>query len=157
MAEYITLEGLKKLKEKLNNLIEQQRPEVIKRVQVAREMGDLSENAEYHAAKEEQRHIDSEIDKINRRLAVLKIIDPSSISKDAVRFGAYVTVKNNQGEEEDYRLVGVDEVDFNEEQGITNISVASPMGKAMIGKKTGEKFTVRAPIGNIDYSVLNIK
>jgi len=156
MAEYITMEGLKKLQEKLSHLRDIERPEIIKRVQTAREMGDLSENAEYHAAKDEQRLIDSEIDRINRRLSIIKVLDPSTIAKDAVRFGAYVTISNENGEIEKYRLVGVDEVDFNSDNNTTYVSVASPLGAAMIGKKINDDFIVKAPIGDRKYKVLNI-
>ena len=159
MAEYITKEGMKKLRERLNYLKEVERPAIMKRVVAAREMGDLSENAEYHAAREQQRQCDTEMDKINKRLTKLKVIDTDKLSKDAVRFGDYVKVKNLETDKNIYyRLVGVDEVDFDhDDENYTYISVKSPIGKAMVGKKENEEFVVKAPIGDKKYKILNIK
>ncbi len=155
MAEYITREGMKRLEKKLN-IILKERPGVIVRVQIAREMGDLSENAEYQGAKERQRQIDTEVDRIKRRMAVLKVVDPASIPKDAIRFGACVRAVEESSEEEfNYMLVGVDEV-YQRDDDVILISVASPIGKAMIGKKKNENFTVFAPIGNRIFKILEI-
>ncbi len=156
MAEYITEEGMKKLRRRMSNLMENERPEVIKQVQTAREMGDLSENAEYHAARERQRHIDNELEHLRRRMSVLQAINPDNIPKDAVRFGAYIDVEDkDSGDKIHYRLVGVDEVEDTGTE-LVLVSVASPIGKAMIGKKKGESFVVKAPVGDRKMKILNI-
>ncbi len=157
MAEYITEEGMKKLRRRMSHLLEDERPEVIRQVQTAREMGDLSENAEYHAARERQRHIDNELEHLRRRLSVLQVINPDDIPKDAVRFGAYVDVEESEtGKQVQYRLVGVDEVEDTGSD-LVLISVASPIGRAMVGKKIGEDFIVKAPVGDRKMKILDIK
>jgi len=155
MSNYITLEGMQRLQQKLNALVEE-RPRVLEQIQAARELGDLSENAEYHAAKEKQRNIDGELTYLNSRMATLKIIDPSTLPKDSIRFGAYVKLEETTtGEIFKYRLVGVDEV-YDRDDGILQVSLASPLGKSMIGKKMNEVFVVKAPIGDRTFKVLEI-
>ncbi len=157
MPEYITREGMERLNKRISFLLETERPKVVKQVATAREMGDLKENAEYHAARERQRHIDDEVGRLKSRAAILKVVDTDTIPKDAVRFGAYVDAEEiSKSETHHYRLVGVDEVNH-EVEGVQLISVASPIGKAMIGKKVGEMFVVKAPIGDRNFKVLNIK
>ncbi len=147
---------MKKLRRRMSNLMENERPAVIKQVQTAREMGDLSENAEYHAARERQRHIDAELERIRRRLSVLQAINPDTIPKDAVRFGAYIEVEDCDSQDKlRYRLVGVDEVEDTEDD-LVLISVASPIGRAMVGKKKGESFVVKAPVGDRKMKILKI-
>jgi transcription elongation factor GreA len=156
MPEYITQEGIILLQKKMNNLLTVERPMVVKQIATARELGDLKENAEYHAARERQRHIDDELTRIRGRLSKLQAIDTSKIAKDAIRFGAYVTLKDLDSDELiQYRLVGVDETDFKVDEW-TLISVASPIGKSMIGKKIKQKFTVKAPIGDRQFEVMSI-
>ncbi|PID28923.1 MAG: transcription elongation factor [Candidatus Cloacimonadota bacterium] len=157
MTEYITKEGMNRLQKRLNELVYDERPIVVQQIQTARELGDLKENAEYHAAREKQRHIDNEIGKIKQRMGVLKVIDPSIISKDAIRFGALVEVKEDGTDKAiKYNLIGVDEV-YETDDPYTRISIASPIGRAMIGKKVGEKFIVKAPIGDRHFVVCSIK
>jgi transcription elongation factor GreA len=157
MPVYITREGMQRLHHRLSELHEE-RPAVVLQVQKARELGDLSENAEYHAARERQRHIDHELDHINRRLAVLQMIDTATIPKDAIRFGAWITLRDcDTDETHRYRLVGVDEVRFQWDDGIERLSVESPIGKAMIGRKLDETFTVKVPIGERQFTVLAIE
>lgn len=156
MSNYITKEGMERLYKRMSELMEE-RPKVIQQVVTAREMGDLSENAEYHAARERQRHIDQELGFIQGRLASLKMIDPSTLAKDAIRFGAYVQLIDLLNQQQvQYHLVGIDEI-YDRTDGIVQVSVASPLGKAMIGKKPGEEFIVKAPIGDKRYKVLDIK
>ena len=156
MPEYITREGMKKIREKMQELIEK-RPAIIKQVVTAREMGDLSENAEYHAARERQRQLENEYNKLKSRVGKLQVIDTDKIAKDAVRFGARVTIKSTETEEiRKVRLVGVDEV-FPSEDDYERISFASPIGRAMIGKKKNEYFIVKAPIGDKKYMIIDIK
>lgn len=156
MPEYITPQGMTMLRKRMKQLMEVERPEIIKRVVAAREMGDLSENAEYHAAREMQRHIDNELNHLRDRLGKLQVIDPANIPKDAVRFGAVVQAREEAtGDEKGYRLVGVDEAIETDEEPVF-ISVASPIGRAMIGKKPGEKFVVKAPVGDRVFTVVSI-
>lgn len=156
MANYITKEGMSRLHKKLKQLIEE-RPAIIRDVVTAREMGDLSENAEYHAARERQKILENEYNHIKSRVGKLQVIDTDKITKDAVRFGAYVTIKetsNNQIFKK--RVVGIDEI-FETDDGYERISLASPIGKAMIGKKVNDHFVVNAPIGDREFVILEIK
>jgi len=156
MADYITKEGMTRLKKRMQRLIEM-RSEVIKHVVKAREMGDLSENAEYKAAREEQRNIENEYNHLKNRLTKLQVLDISQIPKDAVRFGAKVTLLNlDTNEVTKIQLVGIDEV-FETESKYERRSVASPIGKQMIGRKKDTKITVEAPIGIKNYKILDIE
>ena len=156
MADYITKEGMLRLRVRMNELIKE-RAVIMKQVVTAREMGDLSENAEYHAAREKQRYLENEFNHIKSRIAKLQVIEPKKIPKDAVRFGALVTIQElSDGEIRKQQLVGIDEV-FESENEYERISIASPIGKAMIGKKAGETFIVKAPIGERKFKIIDIK
>ncbi|OQX71330.1 MAG: hypothetical protein B6D62_02160 [Candidatus Cloacimonas sp. 4484_275] len=156
MPEYITKEGMQRIRKRMQELIEE-RPHIMKQVVTAREMGDLSENAEYHAAREKQRNLENEYNYLKSRVAKLQVIDTDKISKDAVRFGAFVTIKEiATGNILKKRIVGVDEI-FETNDGYERISLASPIGKAMIGKKVGDHFVVKAPIGDREFEILEIK
>ena len=156
MANYITREGMQRLHKRMTELINE-RPNIIKQVITAREMGDLSENAEYKAARERQRNLENEYNHIKRRVEKLKVIDSDKIPKDAVRFGARVTIKEITNEKKlRIHLVGVDEI-FETENEYERKSIASPMGKSMIGKKVGDRFLVKAPIGTREFEILTIE
>ena len=156
MSDYITKEGMQKLQKRLNELI-RERPDVIKQVVTAREMGDLSENAEYHAAREKQRNLEKEFNHIKKRVTRLKVVDVDSIPKDAVRFGARVILKElSTGMEKRIFLVGIDEV-FKTENEYERMSIASPIGKALIGKKNGDHIVVQVPIGKREFEILSIE
>ena len=156
MANYITKEGMQRLRIRMNALI-QERPAIIKQVVTAREMGDLSENAEYHAARERQRHLENEYNRIKSRIDKLQVIDPTNIPKDAVRFGAKVTVKElPSGKIFKFQLVGVDEI-FDTDEEYERKSIASPIGKPMIGKKVGQQLVVQAPIGDRNFEIIDIR
>ncbi len=156
MANYITREGMQRLHKRMNELIKE-RPSIIKQVASAREMGDLSENAEYHAARERQRYLENDYNYIKRRMEKLQVIDSSKIPKDAVRFGARVTIKElSNGNVLKIHLVGVDEI-FETDDEYERKSIASPIGKPMIGKKIGNRFLVKAPIGDREFEILEIK
>lgn len=147
---------MQRLRKRLNELI-QQRPAVIKQVVTAREMGDLSENAEYHAARERQRHLENEYNKIKNRLDKLQVIDPENLPKDAVRFGAKVTVREISTQKlHKFQLVGIDEI-FESDEEYERKSIVSPIGKPMIGRKVGQRFVVQAPIGDREFEILEIK
>jgi len=156
MPEYITPQGMNKLQRRMQQLLEVERPEVVRQIATARELGDLSENAEYHAARERQRHIDNELEHLRSRLGILQVLDPTNIPKDAVRFGARVLAREHStGVETLFRLVGVDEAD-DPEDGQQSVSVASPIGRAMIGRKPGQNFVVKAPVGDRVFEILSI-
>jgi transcription elongation factor GreA len=157
LNDYITIEGYARLKERLRHLNHIERPEIVRQVVVAREMGDLSENAEYHAAREKQRQIDKEIGYIRKKLDTLKVIDPEQMPKDAIRFGAMVTIKDLENEEvTKYRLVGVDEL-CDPCDGIVTISIASPIGRSLLGKKQSDVVRVKTPLKERKFKVIRIK
>lgn len=157
LSVYITTGGMEKLQMRINELLKE-RPEVIKAVAIAREFGDLSENAEYKAARERQRAIDSEIDYLRRRSAQLKVVDPSSLPKDAVRFGMSCIAKDMDNDEEQrFTLVGAAEINFYPpEEGVQVVSIVSPIGKGILGKKEGEIAVVKAPKGERKFRILKI-
>lgn len=155
MADYITLEGMQRLHKRIQQLVEE-RPEIINQVVAARELGDLSENAEYHAAREKQRNVESELNRLQERVASLKLIDPSTLPKDAVRFGAYIDIiELPEKTPFKYHLVGVDEI-YDRDDDIIQVSVASPLGKALIGKKVNDQAIVKAPKGDRTFKIKNI-
>lgn len=146
------------LQKRIHFLMTEDRPEVMKALSIAREYGDLSENAEYKAARERQRAIDSEIDYLRKRSARLKVVDCSDFPRDVVRFGLYCTAKDMDTEEEIcYHIVGVDELNFHSEEGVQAVSVASPIGTALLGKKVGAVGMVKAPMGERFLQILSIK
>jgi transcription elongation factor GreA len=149
----ITPEGYSKLREELNQLRSVERPKVIQMIAVAREHGDLSENAEYHAARDRQSFIEGRVKEIENKLARAEVIDPSKLSGDRVAFGATVKLSNTQTEEEvAYRLVGADEANL--EAG--TISIASPLARSLLGKEVGDEVKVRMPGGERLYEVLEV-
>lgn len=156
MQEYITKEGMQRLQKKMQELIKD-RPAIIRQVATAREMGDLSENAEYHAARERQRHLENEYNRLKGRAAVLTVIDSDRIAKDAVRFGARVTLQEiDNGIIFKYRFVGVDEV-FETDGDYERKSITSPLGRGMLGKKKDAIALVKAPAGERKFKILEIK
>ena len=149
----ITKNGYAALKAELERLKKVERPKNIKEIEEARGHGDLSENAEFHAAKERQSHIDARIRDLEHKLAEAQIIDTSNLSTEKVVFGSTVTVKDVQnGKEQRYTLVGPDEGDLKNGK----ISVQSPVGRALIGKRVGETVEVKTPAKVVEYEVRNI-
>ena len=149
---YITREGLEELKREHVDLVKVKRPEVVDRVAKAREMGDLSENSEYHAAKENLALIDGRTEELAEIIKMAEIIaDPGKGGK-TVKIGSQVTVKIN-GKKEVFTLVGEWEADPHQKK----ISHESPLGKALMGKVLNEKIEVEAPAGKIIYHVVEIK
>jgi transcription elongation factor GreA len=152
--EPMTPEGQQKLKTELENLLKVQRPENVRAIAEARAHGDLSENAEYHAAKERQSFIAGRIQELQNKIARAEVIDPSKINHDKVAFGATVTVLDvDTDEEKVYKIVGVDEADIK----AGKLSIHSPMAKSLIGKAEGDEATVRAPARTIEYEILEIR
>jgi transcription elongation factor GreA len=141
--------GAQKLREELTRLKEE-RPKISREIGIAREHGDLSENAEYHAAKERQGLVEARIKDIEDKLSRAEVIDPSKLSGDRVRFGAKVTLTNlDTDEESKYRIVGADEADV--DQGL--ISVTAPLARALIGKTIGDEVVVNLPAGKRRYEI----
>jgi transcription elongation factor GreA len=150
----ITPDGHKKLQEELEQLLKVKRPQNIKAIAEARSHGDLSENAEYHAAKERQSFIEGRIREIQTRLALSQVIDPSKISQEKAAFGAKVKVLDLSTEEEKvFRLVGPDEADIKNGK----ITINSPVGKAFIGMSVGDIVTIKAPAKTMEYEILEIR
>lgn len=141
------------MKKELEKLKTVDRPEIIKAIEVARAHGDLSENAEYHAAKERQSFIEGRIGELSYKIGNAKVIDPATVAKDVIRFASRVLVENLDTEEEqEYMIVGEDEADIKKGK----ISVSSPLGSALIGKEPGEEAIVQAPGGKRVYEIVDI-
>lgn len=150
----MTALGKRRLDEELKQLMTVERPSVVKAIEVARGHGDLSENADYSAAKERQGFIEGRIGEINSKLARAQVIDPSTIRSEKIVFGATVKLEETETSKKiTYQIVGVDEADIK----IGKISVTSPLARALIGKAVGDEVVVQAPKGSIEYSVLDIE
>lgn len=148
---YLTKEGLAELKKEHVELVNEKRPDVLSRVTQARNMGDLAENAEYIAAREELSFIDGRIDELEELLKQAILIRDSKTSNHAVKLGSKVTL-HAKGKKEIFTLVGEWEADPTNKK----ISHESPLGKALLGKKVGEKAEVEAPAGKISYMIVSI-
>ncbi|MBR5250946.1 MAG: transcription elongation factor GreA [Clostridia bacterium] len=156
MAEevYLTAEGKKELEERLKYLKTVRRAEITEKIKVARDFGDLSENAEYDAAKNEQSQFEGEIIEIEAKLKNAIIIDDSARHHE-VKLGGTIVIKDEQGKQKTYQIVGTTEADPYSKP--ARISNESPIGSAAMGKKKGEKFTVYLPNGNIvKYTLVDI-
>ena len=153
--EPITVNGLKKLKLELNDLKNVQRPKVVEAIAEARSHGDLKENAEYHAAKEQQALIESRVIAINDIIARANVIDVTKIENDGkVIFVSTVELKDLDGDKIiKYKLVGQDEADIKKKF----IFFKSPIGKALVGKDIGEMITVNTPSGEKNFEILNVE
>jgi transcription elongation factor GreA len=148
----MTPAGAQQLTDELARLKEE-RPKISREIGIAREHGDLSENAEYHAAKERQGLVEARIKDIEDKLSRAEVIDPTKLSGDLVRFGATVVLTNlDTDEESKYQLVGADEADIN--QGL--ISVSAPLARALIGKTIGDEVVVQLPAGTRRYEIGSI-
>jgi len=149
----MTVQGHEALETELKHLKSTERPEIIQAIAVAREHGDLSENAEYHAAKEKQGFIEGRIKELESKLALAQVIDVTKMNGDTVKFGATVTIINEDTDEEStYMIVGEDEANVKNGK----ISVTSPLARAMISKEVGDAFEVIAPGGSKGYEILNV-
>jgi transcription elongation factor GreA len=149
----MTREGYDKLKAELDHMQNAQMIEITKRVAAARAMGDLNENAEYHAAREDQGMLQARINDLKDRLSRAYFIDPESLPKDTVVFGARVRVKDlDLDEEELFELVGPGQEDYDNNKILTT----SPIGEGLIGKKLGEVAEIDVPMGKIRFQVLEI-
>lgn len=150
----MTVRGRDLLNKELKNLIQVERPEAIRAIEEARGHGDLSENADYDAAKERQGFIESRISEIQAKLANAEVINPAEVQSDRVVFGATVTIVDLDSDKESvYQLVGIDEADVR--QGL--LSVFSPLGRALIGKKQGDTVEVQSPKGDKEYEIVSFE
>lgn len=149
----ITVAGLNAIKKELEHLIKVERPAIIKAIAEARSHGDLSENAEYHAARERQSFIEGRIQHLEGIIATAEVIDPTKFSGDRVLFGATVTLFDLEKEEEVvYQIVSEIEADVSNGK----ISVTSPIGAALIGKSVGDEVKVKTPSGIRTYEIVSV-
>ena len=153
--EPITIKGLESLKQELKYLKEKKRPEIVNAIAEARSHGDLKENAEYHAAKEQQSLLESRVLEINDTIARANVIDVTKIENDGkVVFGSSVFLKNlDSSQKLNYKIVGKDEADIKNNL----IYFKSPVGKGLIGKNVGDMVTINTPSGEKNYEILEVK
>ncbi|WP_284943836.1 transcription elongation factor GreA [Acidisoma cladoniae] len=146
--------GLVRLETELRQLRAEERPAVIRAIAEARAHGDLSENAEYHAARERQSFIEGRIQELEEVTSAAEVIDPTTLTGDHVKFGAHVKLLDEETEKESsYQIVGVYEADIKQ----ALLSISSPLAKAMIGKKVGDTVSVPAPGGDRSYEIVSIR
>ncbi len=151
---YLTREGFQKLQEELERRKTEERRKIAKALESARLQGDLSENAEYDAAKEAQAHNEAKIAELEAKLAKVRIIEDENIPRDQAFIGAKVTLKDlDTGEEACYMLVSPEEANYDEGK----ISIVSPIGKGILGKKVGEKVVINVPAGDMHYEITKIE
>ena len=153
--EPITINGLEKLREELILLKEKKRPEIVAAISEARSHGDLKENAEYHAAKEQQSHNEGRIQEIEDIIARANVIDVSGINNDGkVIFGSTISLQNlDTNEKIDYKIVGKDEADLKQKL----LYFKSPIGKGLIGKNKGDLVEVNTPAGMRNFEIIDVK
>ena len=149
----MTRGGLARLEDELRQLKSVDRPAVIRAIAEAREHGDLSENAEYHAARDRQSFIEGRIMELEELVSTADVIDPSTLSGDQVKFGAHIELVDEETDKESaYQIVGVHEADI--KQGL--LSISSPLAKSLIGKSVGDSVAVPAPGGDRTYEILKV-
>lgn len=151
---YLTKAGYEKLRDELERLKTTERRKIAKAIGEARLQGDISENAEYDAAKDAQAHCESRIADLENKLAKVRIIENENIPKDKIFIGAIVTLKDLDSDEElKYMLVSPEEANYDENK----ISIQSPIGKGLMGRSQGEEVQVKVPAGTLHYKILKIK
>ncbi|HSX42423.1 MAG TPA: transcription elongation factor GreA [Candidatus Saccharimonadales bacterium] len=146
----MTAEGLEKLKTELKELTETRRPEVVNRIKEAKALGDLSENAEYSSAKEDQSFIEGRIEELEQQIKQAKVVNGAH--KGTVGIGSEITVEI-EGDKDNYKIVGPTESD----PAKGRISIDSPVGQAVLGHKAGDKVKVQTPDGAVDYKIISVK
>ncbi|MDR1027552.1 MAG: transcription elongation factor GreA [Rickettsiales bacterium] len=149
----ISRAGFDRLQSELRHLTEVERPAILTAVHTARELGDLSENADYKTAKDDQRRIDRDIARLESILKNANVIDTAALSGDSVMFGAMVSLEDEDGRKVRYRILA--ECEANAAAGI--ISNTSPLARAMIGKSKGDAFVVRMPGGEKEFEIIDVK
>lgn len=149
----MTPKGQKALEDELHQLKTIDRPRIIDAIAEAREHGDLKENAEYHAAREQQSFCEGRIRDIEAKLGAAQVIDPTTLTQDGrVVFGVTVVLENEDGEEKRYQIVGDDEADFKQNK----ISVGSPIAQGLIGKSVGDDVSIHTPSGVVNFEILDV-
>ncbi len=151
MAEYISVQGYRRLEAELRQLLDKERPRVVKQVSAAAAEGDRSENAEYIYGKKRLRQIDKRVEFLNRRLDLLTTVEQAPLS-ERVRFLSWVELEDIEGELRCYRLVGADETDA--KMGL--ISYRSPVGRALLGRELDETVNIQTPGGGLELTILGI-
>jgi len=150
----MTPDGFKAIEDELRHLKLEERPKIVQAIADARALGDLSENAEYHSAKDKQGLIEGRIKELESKLAQAEVIDVTKMSGDTIRFGVTATICDlDTDEEKTYKIVGVDEADIS--KGL--ISVQSPLGRVLLGKKEGDEVKFRSPGGEKMFEVLKVQ
>ncbi len=150
----MTASGLERLEQELRQLKSVERPAVIRAIAEARSHGALSENAEYHAARERQSFIEGRVMELEEIISSAEVIDPAALSGEHVKFGAHVALIDEETEKEaQYQIVGVHEADIK----LGLLSVSSPLAKALIGKKAGDSVSVPAPGGDRTYEIVSVR
>lgn len=150
----MTVLGYQNLKEELSHLKNVERPSVIKAIEEARKHGDLSENAEYHAAREKQSFVEGRILELEAKISRAQVVDVKTLSGDTVRFGATVVILDEEEEEKvSYQIVGEEEANIQKNL----LSLTSPLARALIGKKRGDQIEVKAPKGDTYYQILDVR
>ncbi len=150
----MTMEGYRKLETELHRLKVEERPRIIQQIADAREHGDLSENAEYHAAKDAQGLNEARVAELEDKLARAEIINPAELSGSTVKFGATVTLEDeDSGDKVKYKIVGEDEANLRDGK----ISISSPIARALIGKSKGDSAEVTTPKGARSYEILKVE
>jgi transcription elongation factor GreA len=150
---YVTRDGLKQMKAELDELVNEKRPALAERLRFAIKQGDLSENADYIQAKEEQGFLEGKIRELQRKIRNAKVIAASNGLGDEVVLGAHVTVKEDGFEPETYHVVGSTEAN----PGTGKISYESPLGRALLGHKVGDTVSVKAPVGTLEFEIIKIE
>ena len=149
----MTREGYESLRQELKRLKDVERPKIAREIGVAREHGDLSENAEYDAAKDKQGHIEGRIKELEHKVACAELVDISKATPGRVVFGATVCLEDQDTEEKvTYKIVGADESDIKQKK----ISINSPIARALIGRKIGDSVEVKIPAGEKEFTVLDV-
>ncbi|MCK9417850.1 MAG: transcription elongation factor GreA [Nitrospirae bacterium] len=150
----MTKDGYDKLKQELDHIIKVERPKNIRDIEEARAHGDISENAEFHSAKDRQGMLDAKKRELQHKLANAQIIDVSKLSNEKVVFGATVTLADtDSGDTKKYMLVGQEEADLKKGK----ISIQSPVGKALIGHKVGDVVSIKTPVKTVEYEIQEIE
>jgi transcription elongation factor GreA len=150
----MTPRGLAMLKDELRQRKEVERPKIVRAIEEARAHGDLSENAEYTAAKEAQSHNEGRINRLEELIALANVIDPAGLSGDKVVFGATVTIADTDtGEEQTFAIVGEHEADIK----AGRMSITAPVARALIGRERGDTVQVRTPRGTREYEIVDLK
>jgi transcription elongation factor GreA len=150
----ITLEGLQRLEAELRHLKTVERPSIIRQISEARDHGDISENAEYHAARERQSFVEGRVAELEDKVARAEVIDVSKLSGKIIKFGAKVTLSDEDSDEETtYQIVGAEEADIDKHR----LSITSPLARALIGKQTGDSVEVMTPRGSKAYEIMRVR